>query len=177
MTIRYANLDERRKEVNQLLERKYLVEKLSFTDNQNINLNILKESGLYLNEYGTIRLVNSFSCNLIMFWDAICFDRNTIKKTNKTKNVNDNSIFNISVINNDRSIVFYPETHNNLIANKTTSRNKINNGISYPLAQAYRLKNPKNVMLGHLNVHSARNKNEAAEDLRKNFFFFLVFRD
>ena len=177
MTIRYANLDERRKEVNQLLERKYLVEKLSFIDNQNINLNILKESGLYLNEYGTIRLVNSFSCNLIMFWDAICFDRNTIKKTNKTKNVNDNSIFNICVINNDRSIVFCPETHNNLIANKTTSRNKINNGISYPLAQAYRLKNPKNVMLGHLNVHSARNKNEAAEDLRKNFFFFLVFRD
>ena len=164
--------------MNQLLERKYLVEKLSFIDNQNINLNILKESALYLNEYGTIRLVNSFSCNLIMFWDAICLDRNTIKKTNKTKNVNDNLNFNISVINNDRSIVFCPETHNNLIANKITSRSKINNSNSYPIVQAYRLKDPKNVILAQLNVHSARNKIEAAEDLRRsNIDIFLVFRD
>ena len=155
-----------------------MVEKLSFIDNQNINLNILKERGLYLNEYGTINLVNSFSCHLIMFLDAIFLDRNTIWKTNKTKNVNDNSNFNISVINNERSIVFCPETHNNLIANKTTSRNKINNGNSYPLVQAYRLKNPKNVILGHLNVHSARNKIEAAQDLRRNNIdIFLAFRD
>ena len=69
-------------------------------------------------------------------------------------------------------LFFCPETHNNLIANKITSRNKINNGNSYPLVQAYRLKNPKNVILGHLNVHSERNKIEAAEDLRRNNFFF-----
>ena len=38
LTIRNENLDKRRKEVNQLLERKCLVAKLGFIDNQNINL-------------------------------------------------------------------------------------------------------------------------------------------
>ena len=38
LTIRNENLDKRRKEVHQLLERKCLVAKLGFIDNQNINL-------------------------------------------------------------------------------------------------------------------------------------------
>ena len=59
------NLDKRWKEVNQFLERNCLVEKLDFIDNQNINLNILNQSGLHLNEYGTRRLVNNFCYNLI----------------------------------------------------------------------------------------------------------------
>ena len=65
LTIRNDNFDKRRKEVNQLLERKCLVAKLSFIDNQNINLKMSNQSGLHLNEYGTRRLVNSFCCNLI----------------------------------------------------------------------------------------------------------------
>ena len=65
LTIRNDNLDKRRKEVNQFLERKCLVEKLGFTEDQNINLKMLNQGGLHLNEYGTRRLVNNFSYNLI----------------------------------------------------------------------------------------------------------------
>ena len=65
LTIRNDNLDKRRKEVKQFLERKCLVEKLGFIDNQNINLKMLNQSGLHLNEYGTSRLVNNFCYNLI----------------------------------------------------------------------------------------------------------------
>ena len=65
LTIRNDNFDKRRKEVNQLLERKCLVAKLGFIDNQNINLKMSNQSGLHLNEYGTRMLVNSFCYNLI----------------------------------------------------------------------------------------------------------------
>ena len=51
LTIRNENLDKRRKEVNQLLERKCLVAKLSYIDNQNINLKMLNQSRLHLNEH------------------------------------------------------------------------------------------------------------------------------
>ena len=60
LTVSNYNLDKRGKEVHQLLESKCLFEKLSFIDNQNINLKMLNQSGLYLNEYGTRRLVNNF---------------------------------------------------------------------------------------------------------------------
>ena len=42
LTIRNNNLDKRWKEVNQLLERKCLIEKLGFIDNQSINLKMLR---------------------------------------------------------------------------------------------------------------------------------------
>ena len=45
--------------------------------------------------------------------------------------------------NTDRPIVSCPETQNNLRVNKTTSRNKINNGNSYPQVQEHRLQNPQ----------------------------------
>ena len=60
LTTTNDNLDKKRKEVNQSLERKFLVEKLGFIDNQKINLKILNQSGFHLNEYGTRRLVNNF---------------------------------------------------------------------------------------------------------------------
>ena len=48
LTVRNDNLDKRQKEVNQFEERKCLVEKLGFIDNQNINLKMLNYSGLHL---------------------------------------------------------------------------------------------------------------------------------
>ena len=48
LAISNDNLDKRLKEVNQLLERKCLVAKLGFIDNQNINLKMLNQSGLHL---------------------------------------------------------------------------------------------------------------------------------
>ena len=65
LTIRNDNLNKRRKEVNQLLERKHLVAKLGFIDNQNINLKMLNQSGLHQNEDKTRRLVNNFCYSLI----------------------------------------------------------------------------------------------------------------
>ena len=60
----------------------------------------------------------------------------------------------------DRPIVSCPETQNHLRANKTTC-NKVNSGNSYLQVQQHRLKNLKNVILGHLNVNSLRRKIEA----------------
>ena len=64
-TIRNDNLDKRRKKVNQLLERKCLIEKLISINNQNINLKILNQSRLHLNDHGIRKLVNNFCHNLI----------------------------------------------------------------------------------------------------------------
>ena len=134
---------ERRKEVSQFLERKCLVEKFGFIDNQNINLKMLNQRGLHLNEYGTRRLVNNFCYDLIKWWDAICLDRKTIEKSVKTKKVNDNLNLKVSMPNTDRPIVSSPETQNHLWKSKRTSHNKINSGNSYPQVQQHRLKNPK----------------------------------
>ena len=65
--------------------------------------------------------------------------------------------------NTDRPIVSYPETQNDLRANKTTSRNKINSSNSYSQVQQHRLQNTKNFILGHLSINSLRNKIEAVE--------------
>ena len=65
LIIKNDNLNKRRKEVHQLLERKNLVEKIIFGNNRNINLKMLDQSELSLNEYGTKRLVNNFCYNLI----------------------------------------------------------------------------------------------------------------
>ena len=75
------------KEVSQLLERKCLVEKLSFIDNQNMNVKMLNQSRLHLNEYGTWRLVYNFCYK---WWDANCLDRNAIEKSVKRKKLNEN---------------------------------------------------------------------------------------
>ena len=65
-----------------------------------------------------------------------------------------NFIFEFSMPNTDRAIDSCSETQNDLKANKMTSRNKINSGNSYSQVQQHRLQNPKNVILGHLNVNS-----------------------
>ena len=65
LTIGNEFLHKRRKEVNKILESKCLVEKLSFIDNQNINLKMLNQSGLDLNEYETRRLANNFYCKIV----------------------------------------------------------------------------------------------------------------
>ena len=95
-------------------------------------------------------------------------DRNTIEKSVKTQRINGNLNLNVSMLSTDKPIVSYSETRNHLRANETTSRNKINSGNSYPQVQQHRLKNPKNVILGHLNVSSSRNKIEAVEELIQN---------
>ena len=79
--------------------------------------------------------------------------------------------------NTDRPIVSCPETQNHLTANKTTSRNKINSGNSYPQVQQHMLKNPKIVILGHFNINSLRNKIEAVEELKQNNIDISLFSE
>ena len=50
--------------------------------------------------------------------------------------------------NTERPIVSCSEIQNHLRANKTTSRNKINSGNSYPQVQQHRLKNQKMLYKG-----------------------------
>ena len=78
--------------------------------------------------------------------------------------------------NTDRPNASCPETQNDLRTNKTTSWNEINTNNSYPQVQEQRLQNPKNVIQGHLNVNSLRNKIEAEEELIRNNRYFFVFR-
>ena len=52
LTIRNDNLDKRWTEENQLLERKCLVEKLGFLDNQNLNLKMLNQNEIHMEEEG-----------------------------------------------------------------------------------------------------------------------------
>ena len=77
----------------------------------------------------------------------------------------------------DRPIASCPETQNHLRANKTTSRNKINSGNSYPQVQQHMLKNPKIVILGHFNINSLRNKIEAVEELKQNNIDISLFSE
>ena len=95
-------------------------------------------------------------------------DRNTILKSVKTKKANGNLNLKVSMPNTDRPIVSYPETQNDLRANKTTSRNKINSHNSYSQVQEHNLQNSKNVILGHLNVNYLWNKIESVEELMRN---------
>ena len=92
---------------------------------------MLNQSGLHLNKYGTRRLVNNFRYNLIKWWDAICLDRDAIKKSVKMKKVKGNLNLKVSMPNTDRPIFSFPGTQNDFRANKTTSRNKINSSNSY----------------------------------------------
>ena len=101
---------------------------------------------------------------------------NLLAKSVKTKKVNGNFNLKVSLHNTDRPNASCPETQNDLRTNKTTSWNKINTNNSYPQVQEQRLQNPKNVIQGHLNVNSLRNKIEAEEELIRNNRYFFVFR-
>ena len=75
--------------------------------------------------------------------------------------------------NPDRPIVSCSETQNNLRANKTTLRNKMQCNNSGNAMHIRKLKNigykpPKNVILEHLNVNFLRNKIEAVEELMQS---------
>ena len=57
LTVRNDRLNNKGKNVNSLLKRRCDEEKICFVDNTNINVGMLNNSGLHLNERGTMRLV------------------------------------------------------------------------------------------------------------------------
>ena len=81
-------------------------------------------------------------------------------QTNVIKNLEPVS----SEISTDRPSVNQIPKESNLSSNakKLDLKRSFN---TFPLVQAHRLKNPKNVIIGHLNVNSLRNKFTAVEEL------------
>ena len=80
LTIRNDRLNDKGKNVNSLLKRKCVKEKICFVDNTNINVGMLNNSGLHLNERGTTRLVNNFYFNLAKGRYCICMHTVVTKK-------------------------------------------------------------------------------------------------
>ena len=67
-----------------------------------------------------------------------------------------------SKISTDRPLVNQITKESNLSSNaKNLDLNRTFN--TFPLVQAHRLKNPKNVIIGHLNINSLMNKFTAVE--------------
>ena len=60
LVIRKDKLNKEGNEVNELLKNKCGMRLLSFIDNKNISLGILRKNGIYLNKHGPTRLVNNF---------------------------------------------------------------------------------------------------------------------
>ena len=83
----------------------------------------------------------------------------------KKKAVNKNLCSDFPTVNIDRPIITYSRNSINE-RNKEKSFLIINQcSNAFESAKVQKLKNPKNVMIGHLNVNSLRNKVIAAEEL------------
>ena len=57
LTVRNDSLNDKGKNVDSLLKRRCDEEKICFVDNTNINVALSNNSGMHLNESGTMRLV------------------------------------------------------------------------------------------------------------------------
>ena len=74
LVIRKDKLNKKGNEVNELLKNKCGISQLSFIYNKNISLGMLKKSGIHLNEYGIMRLVNNFCFSMNAWRDKTCMD-------------------------------------------------------------------------------------------------------
>ena len=130
---------------------------------------MLNNSGLYLKERGTMCLVNNFCFSLAESRYCICMDTVVTKKDD----------FNIQTIatkilkpfssrkSTDRPLIdeFSKKRHS---GNNTKNLDSKQNFATFSSVQAHKYKNPKNVIIGHLNVNSLRNNIVAVEELTKN---------
>ena len=101
-------------------------------------------------------------------------DKKTLEKSVKIKKVNGKLNLKVSTPNTDWSIASCHETQNDLRAIKTISRNRSN---SHPQVQEHKLQNPQNIILGHLNVNSPRNKIEAVKEIMQNNIDISLFSE
>ena len=98
-------------------------------------------------------------------WYQICVDT-TVTEMNDLNSHQINLIKNLepvsSKISTDRPLVKQITKKGNL-SNNVKKLDLNRNFNTFPLVQAHRLKNPKYVMIGHLNVNSLRNKFTSVE--------------
>ena len=151
ITVRNDRFNDKEKNANRLLKRRFEMEKITVC--------MLNHSGLHLNERGTTRLVNNL-CSTLAKWYLICVDT-TFTEMNDLDSHQINVIQNLepvsSKISTDRPLVNQITKISNLSSNaKNLDLNR--NFNTFPLVQAHRFKNPKNVIIGHLTLNSLRNK-------------------
>ena len=130
---------------------------------------MLNHSGLHLNERGTTRLVNNLCSTLAKCRYLICVDT-AFTEMNDLNSHQINVIKNLEPVScklsTDRPLINEITKESNLSSSaKNLDLNQTFN--TFSLVQAHRLKNPKNVIIGHLNVNSLRNKFTAVEELNK----------
>ena len=73
----------------------------------------------------------------------------------------------VSTANTDRPLITYSSNSNNITNEEKASLNKKECSNPFESVQAYRLQNPKNVIIGHLNINSPRKKRVTVEELMR----------
>ena len=154
---------------NSLLKRRCGEGKICFVDNTNINVSTLNNSDMHLNKRGTMGLVNNFCFSLAKWTYFICVNTVVTKKDdfNNPRNVTKVLKSFSSRKSTNRSSVdqFSKKGYLGSNAKKLDSKQ---NFVTFQSVQAHRCKNPKNAIIGHLNVNSLRNKFVAIDELIKN---------
>ena len=131
---------------------------------------MLNKSCLHLNENDTKWLVNNFYFGMTKWYETICLDRlaTSTKDFLKRKAVNKNLCSESSTVNTNGPIITYSRNSNNE-KNKEKSLLSINEcSNAFESVKSHKLQNPKNVVIGHLNVNSLRNKIAVVEELMRN---------
>ena len=170
LTVRNDRLNDKGKNVNSLLKRRCDEEKICFVDNMNINVGMLNNRGLHLNEHETTRLANNFCLSLARWRYVICLDTVVTKKddfNNPTNVANTLKPSSSSRKTTDTPSVDEISKKGYLGSNAKKLDSK-RNFLTFQSVQAHRCKNPKNIIIGRLNVISLRNKLVAVDELRKN---------
>ena len=169
LTVRNDRLNDKRKNVKNLVKRKCDEEKICFVDNTNVNVGMLNNSGLHLNERETMCLVNNFCFSLAESRYCICMGTVVTKKDDFNNHTIATKILKpfSSRKSTDRPLIdeFSKKGH---LGNNTKNLDSKQNFVTFPSVQAHKYKNPKNVTIGHLNVNSLRNNIVAVEKLIKN---------
>ena len=140
LVIRKDKLNKKGNEVNELLTNKCGIRQLPFIDNKNISLGMMKKSGIYLNEYGSTRLVNNFCFSINASRDEICMGgRNITEKEEPAiaKRVGKNLVFNVNSSNTDRPVNPIVE-NNKSLSGKNLSEERAENDV-FPSVTAHSL--------------------------------------
>ena len=124
-------------------------------------------------------MVNNFGLSMTKWYKTICLDRpsTTTEVFLKRKVVNKNLCSDFSIVNTGRPIITYCRNSNNK-RNKEKSFVSINEWSNvFDSVKVHRLKIPKNVLIGHSNVNSVRNKIIAVEELMRDKVGICLFAE
>ena len=142
LVIEKDKLNKKGNEVNELLKNKCGIRQLPFIDNKNISLGMMKKSGIYLNEYGSTRLVNNFCFSINASRDKICMGgRNITEKEEPAiaKRVGKNLVFYVNSSNTDRPVNPTVESIKSLSRNNSAEESAENDIFHQLLRVGYKM--------------------------------------